>query len=136
MWTCPACHRRFRNTNQQHSCRLISKDDIFEKRPPELKKLYLQIEKIIKTFGKSREETLLPDVTFFKTKSTFLAIKVKRDHLDIEFFLDHLENVPPVSKFLQTSKHRVAHTVPIDDPADINEQLIKWMETSYLLISQ
>jgi hypothetical protein len=115
---------------------LISKDDIFEKRPPELKKLYLQIEKIIKTFGKSREETLLPDVTFFKTKSTFLAIKVKRDHLDIEFFLDHLENVPPVSKFLQTSKHRVAHIVPIDDPADINEQLIKWMETSYLLISQ
>ena len=50
---------------------------------------------------------------FIKTKSTFMAVKVKRDRLDVDFFLDHLENVPLVSKYLQTSKHRVAHVVPV-----------------------
>lgn len=64
-----------------------------------------------------------------------MAIKVKKDHLDVEFFLDHLENVPPVSKYLQTSKHRVAHIVPIDSPNDINLQLKKWLRESYRLIS-
>ena len=135
MWTCPNCHRNFRNANQQHSCKLISNDDVFEKKPPELKKLYQQIQKIIKSFGTCKQETL-PDGIFFKTKSTFLAIKVKRDHLDIEFFLDHVEDVPPVSKFLQTSKHRVAHVVPINDPVDISKQLIEWMKASYRLISK
>lgn len=65
-----------------------------------------------------------------------MAIKVKKDHLDIEFFLDHVEDVPPVSKFLQTSKHRVAHIVPIDCTEDITPQLKKWMRSSFDLINQ
>jgi len=134
MWTCPKCKRSFKRKDQQHTCDLISKEQLFAKRPADLKKLYDQIVKVVRKFGEYREETVKPDVIFFKTKSTFLAVKVKKDHLDIEFFLDHLEDQPPVSKFLQTSKHRVAHLVPIDDPEDINQQLIRWMKSSYELI--
>ena len=134
MWTCPKCKRSFKRKDQQHTCNLISKEQLFAKRPADLKKLYDQIVKVVRKFGEHREETVKPDVIFFKTKSTFLAVKVKKDHLDIEFFLDHLEDQPPVSKFLQTSKHRVAHLVPIDDPEDINQQLIGWMKSSYELI--
>lgn len=135
MWTCPKCQRTFRRKDQNHSCVLITKESLFEKRPPGLKKLFDQIEKIVKRFGDYREETVRPDVIFFKTKSTFLAVKVKKDHLEVEFFLDRLENVPPVSKYLQTSKNRVAHLVPIDDAKDIDRQLIAWMKRSYELIS-
>ncbi len=105
------------------------------KRPAGLKKLYEKIVKEVKKFGEYREETLPPDTIFFKTKSTFLGIKVKKDQLHVEFFLDHLENVPPVSKYLQTSKHRVAHLVPVDQPENINKQLINWIKESYQLIS-
>ena len=135
MWTCKKCGRSFRNTNQPHTCKLISKNDLFVKRPAHLKKLYQQVEAVVKTFGAFREEAILPDVIFFKTKSTFMAVKMKKDHLDIEFFLDHVEDAPPVSKYLQTSKHRVAHLVPIDEEKDINPQLKKWMKESYLLIA-
>ena len=135
MWTCKKCGRAFKNANQQHTCKLISKYDLFIKRPEHLKTLYDKVSAVVKTFGEFREETVLPDVIFFKTKSTFMAVKVKKDHLDIEFFLDHLENVPPVSKYLQTSKNRVAHIVPIDSPQDINSQLKKWMKASYHLIT-
>ena len=134
MWTSPKCKRTFKRRDQNHTCILISKESLFAKRSPELKRRYGQIVKIVKSFGEYREETVLADVIFFKTKSTFMAVKVKKEHLDVEFFLDHLENVPPVSKYLQTSKHRIAHVVPVDRPADINRQLSNWMKESYQLV--
>ncbi len=135
MWICPKCSRTFSNTNQAHTCRLVAKEDFFKKRPPALRELYVQIVSEVSQFGDFREEAVPPDVIFFKTKSTFLAVKVKRDHLDVEFFLDHLEDVPPVSKFLQTSKRRVFHVVPVDSPEEINDQLRRWLRASYDLIT-
>jgi predicted transport protein len=136
MWTCPKCKRIFKRKDQSHSCILISKESLFTKRSPELKKLYDKIVKEVNKFGKYREETMKSDVIFFKTKSTFLGIKVKKDHLDIEFYLENLQNVPPVTKYLQTSKNRVVHLVPIDQPEDINKQLISWIKRSYDLVSK
>jgi len=115
---------------------LIDKEDLFKKRPQELKALYKKVFEIVKKFGAFREETVSPDVIFFKTKSTFLAVKVKKDHLEIEFFLDHIEDEPPVAKYLQTSKQRVAHVVKIDSPKNIDKPLINWMKTSYQLVEK
>ena len=134
MWTCPNCTRTFRNANQAHTCKLVSKEDFFEKRPPVLRKLFGQIVREVSRFGEFREEAVEPDVVFFKTKSTFLSVKVKRSHLEVVFFLDHLEDVPPVSKYLQTSKNRVAHVVLVDSPEEIGEQLRQWLRASYELI--
>ena len=134
MWTCPRCGREFRNTNQLHTCRLIDKEQLFAKRPPQLKRIYKKIISIVKPLGDFREETVLPDVIFFKTISTFLGVKVKRDHLEVEFFLDHLDNAPVVSKYLQTSAHRFVHVVPVDSVDEIDEQLIKWIKHSYQLV--
>ena len=136
MWTCPKCKRIFKRKDQQHSCKLISKESFFEKRPIRLKILFDKIVKEVKKSGNYREETVMQNVIFFKTKSTFLGIKVMKDYLIVEFFLEKLENVSPVSKYLQTSKHRVAHVVPVDQLEDINSQLINWMKRSYDLVSK
>ena len=134
MWTCPECKREFRNTNQQHTCKLVDKESFFHNRPPHFRNLCKIIRDHVGNLGEFREEAVLPDVIFFKTKSTFLAIKVKKAWLDIEFFLDHLEDVPPVKKYLQTSKRRFAHLVSIDEEEDINNQLLDWIGESYTLI--
>ena len=134
MWTCPNCKRSFRNANQNHSCTLISKEDLFAKRPAFLKKLYDSIVVVVKQLGEFREETVLPDVIFFKTKSSFLAVKLKKDHLEVEFFLDHHEDDPSIAKWLQTSKHRFAHVVKVDSKKDITTQLTEWIRHSYHLI--
>jgi hypothetical protein len=84
--------------------------------------------------GDYKEETVPPDVIFFKTVSTFLGVKVKRDHLEIEFFLDHADYAPVISKYLQTSAHRFAHIVPVDNPDEIDEQLKNWIQHSFHLI--
>ena len=134
MWICPSCGRHFKNANQFHSCKTVSKKSLFNRRPVYLKDLYHSIYRELEKFGDFREEAVPPDVLFFKTKSTFMAIKVKSKWLDIEFFLDQVEDIPPVKKYLQTSKNRVAHIVSIDDPQEINDQLIDWMRRSYELI--
>ena len=134
MWICPTCGRSFRNANQSHSCKLIHKEELFAKGPPELKEVYKKIISVVCTLGECKEETIPSDTIFFKAHSTFLAVQIKRDHLDIEFFLDHLENIPPVSKYLQTSRHRFVHYVPLDSPADIDAKLIGWIRESYHLI--
>ncbi|TNE49416.1 MAG: hypothetical protein EP344_18205 [Bacteroidetes bacterium] len=95
---------------------------------------YRKIMAHVEQWGAYREETVPPDVIFLKTKSTFGAIKVKKDHLDVEFFLDHLEDIPPVAKYLQTSKRRFFHLVPVDHPDDVDTQLLAWLKASYDLI--
>ena len=134
MWTCPKCLRSFRNANQNHSCILASKEDLFAKRPAFLKELYKKIALIVKGLGEHREEAVLPDVIFFKTVSSFLAVKLKKDFLEVEFFLDHHEQDPSIAKWLQTSKHRFAHVVKVDRKEDINRQLTEWISQSYHLI--
>ncbi len=135
MWTCPTCARAFRNTNQMHTCKTVNKESFFLRRPLHFRALYETIKKQTRAFGDFREEAVKPDVIFFKTKSTFLAVKVKKKWLDIEFFLDHLEDVPPVKKYLQTSKRRFAHLVSIDSEEDIDRQLLDWIKASYELIT-
>jgi len=134
MWTCPRCGRAFRNTNQQHSCRLLDKEQLFAGKPPQLKKIYKKVVSIVQELGEYKEETVPPDVIFFKTVSTFLGVKVKRDHLEIEFFLDHADSAPVISKYLQTSAHRFAHIVPVDSPDEIDEQLKDWIKHSFHLV--
>lgn len=97
--------------------------------------MYQTIQSLLREFGVFREEAVKPDVIFFKTKSTFLALKIKKRWIDVEFFLDHLDDIPPVKKFLQTSKNRFAHLVSIDEMEDIDQQLIDWIRASYGLIS-
>ncbi|HFA51365.1 MAG TPA: hypothetical protein ENJ95_20310 [Bacteroidetes bacterium] len=135
MWTCPSCNRTFRNTNQMHTCKKVDMESFFLRRPPHFRGLYELIKKKTEMFGDFREEAVPPDVVFFKTKSTFLAVKIKKKWIDIQFFLDHLEDVPPVKKHLQTSKRRIAHLVSVDCEEDIDRQLMDWIKASYELIS-
>lgn len=118
-----------------HTCKLVDKQNFFVGRPPDFYKMYQIIQSLIGEWGEFREEAVGPDVIFFKTKSTFLALKIKKRWIDVEFFLDHLDDVPPVKKFLQTSKRRFAHLVSIDEIEDIDQQLREWMHASYTLIT-
>ncbi len=135
MWTCPECNRTFRNTNQVHTCRLVTKESLLAKRSQHINELYEALLHELKKFGEFREEAVPPDVLFLKTKSTFLMVKLKTKWIDVEFFLEKLEDVPPVKKYLQTSKRRVVHVVSIDSLEDIDDQLIDWMHRSYELIA-
>lgn len=135
MWSCPKCQRSFQKTNQAHTCQLLDIASLFERRSTEMRLLYDLVDRFVTGLGVCRKEAVSPDVIFYKSKSTFLAIKVKKKWLDIQFFLDHAEHVHPVKKCLQTSKNRFVHIVSIDQKLELNSQLKNWISSSYQLIN-
>jgi len=90
---------------------------------------------VIDTFEKIKNEVLLfedvrlnsvKNAILFRVKSTFLAIKPKKDFLDIEFVLDEKIDEFPIYKTVQASKFKWAHFIRIESPEEVDEQLILW----------
>lgn len=130
MWTCKICNRTFINTNQDHSCLLVNLESHF----------YNKQQRVIDTFEKIKNEVLLfedvqlnsvKNAILFRAKSTFLAIKPKKNFLDIEFILDEKVEEFPIYKTVQASKFKWAHFMRIGSPEDVDEQLIGWIGRAY-----
>ena len=135
MWSCPSCGRSFKRKGQQHSCALVSEESLFEKKGAvELRPLYEKLVAAIKSIGHFSTEPIAPNTIFFKAASTFMAIKLKKAAMEVEFYSDHLEENKQVIKSLQISKYRVVHVVSLQNEGDISDELIKWIAFSYSLI--
>jgi hypothetical protein len=132
MWACPECGRTFRNPSQAHSCVRTDPESFFAKRPPELLAAYRVLIAEVSRFGPVRVDGV-KNAIMVKAVSTFLAIKPKRDRIDIEFLLDTMEDQPPVYKVVQAYKSRVAHFVALEGPGDVTPQLVQWLRRSWLL---
>ncbi|PCJ89783.1 MAG: hypothetical protein COA57_01100 [Flavobacteriales bacterium] len=66
--------------------------------------------------------------------STFLALKPKKQWLDIEFMLKDKMDEFPVYKTFRLSKNRVAHYVRIESPKEVDRQLLNWLKEAYEVV--
>jgi hypothetical protein len=89
----------------------------------------------VTAFGKVNISSVKNAIIVSST-STFLAVKPKRDHADIEFLLDHEVNEFPVLKTFRVSRSRVAHFTRIGDPGDVDEQLMGWLKEAYETVNR
>ena len=135
MWTCPKCQRQFKNANQWHGCRQIKLTDLLHKRSKRINDLYALLHSQF-SFNNFRREVIPPDVIVYKSKSTFLVVKLKTKWIDIEFFLDYYLDQPTVKKWLRTSKRRYAYIISIDEHNDITSELLNWINYSYNLLNK
>jgi len=67
----------------------------------------------------------------FTAKSHFLAVKPKKEFLDIEFVLPEKVEKFPVHKIVQASKTKWAHFVRLESPDEVDEQLLTWINRAY-----
>lgn len=111
---------------------LLSVDSHFEKRPPQLRKIYDKIIDAVMDFGPVGIEPIKSGI-FLKKAGTFAKVEVKKDHLKVEFFLDHLHNAFPVEKTLQYTQKKIVHLVSVSSLEDVDKQLTGWLKTSYSL---
>lgn len=132
MWTCPTCNRQFRNTNQDHSCMLIDLESHFINKQ----------QKVIDTFERLQLEAMkfkgvrinsVKSAILFRAKSTFLAVKPKKTHLDIEFVMEKKIEDFPIHNTMQASKFKWAHFMRIESPEEVDEQLLSWIGKAYLV---
>ena len=131
-WTCPKCQRFFRNANQYHSCDTGSLEDHFITKPTYLKEIYTQLIEILEGIGPTQLQ-VIKSAIYLKKRSTFVAIKARKDHLMIEFSLNKEMNHSKIEKTMRMSDHRVVHIIHLTHQDEIDQQLIKWLEQAYAL---
>jgi hypothetical protein len=130
MWTCPECHRQFKNRIQDHSCGQFTIERVFENKPGEIFALFQQLSDTVKTFGEMQVRAVKNGV-MFSVKSTFLALKPHQRYLAVEFTGGIAHDEFPVEKCIKISKNEFAHILRIELNEEIDEQLIGWLKEAY-----
>ena len=109
---------------------MISAESHFEGKPAALKKTYDKLADAVCDFGPVSIQPIKGGI-FFKKAGTFAMIAIRKDHLKVEFFLDHLHDSFPVEKTFQYTQKKIVHVVSVSNVKDVDRQLIGWLKTSY-----
>jgi len=132
-WICPACKREFKNTNQAHSCVTRDVSEHLAHTSPDAQKAFDKLMRGVRRFGPVSVSSV-KHVILLKAGTTFLAIKPKKDRIDIEFLLEKEIVDFRIIKTVRASKRRIAHFSVLEHPRDVNAQLLRWLKQSYILI--
>lgn len=133
MWICPKCSRTFRTLHQAHSCNVSDLEEHFQKKPEFLREIFNLLLDEVDHIGET-SLSIVRSAIFLKKQSTYLEIKVRKDHLLVGFYLARELSGLPIVKTLKISKNRIVHVVNLYNPKDVDEQLKGWLRESYSLI--
>lgn len=135
MWTCPTCHRTFKNTNQDHSCQVTDLESHFLQAEPDVKAAFEKIYHEVSAFGEFKVNSVKHAI-LFTAESHFLAFKPKRKWLDIEFVLPFPVEGFPIHKTVQAAKSKWAHFIRLESPEEVDPVLIDWLRQAYQVSSR
>ena len=131
-WNCPKCGRQFKHATNYHSCVRVNADKHFINKKPNVRAVYEKILKETKKFGKVNVSPVQTSI-MLKNISTFLGMHLRKDSMDVSFFLPEETNEFPVHKTFRYGKNKIAHTLRIERTSEVDKQLVKWMKISYNL---
>lgn len=134
-WICPKCGRQFKHATNYHSCVKVNEDIHFINKKPNVLKVYEKILKETKKFGKVNVSPVKSGI-LLKNISTFLGMRLKKDSLDIDFFLPEETNEFPIYKTFRYTKSKVVHYVRLENPKEVDRQLVNWMKISYRMAGE
>jgi hypothetical protein len=134
MWKCPECERVFKTKNQSHSCVKMELDDLFLDKPQCIRQMYEKILSECSKFCKLTTDTTRSCI-YFVDVERFLVVKPQKMGIILEFVLNRKYDVFPVIKIYDLGKGRYAHRLKLDDPREINAQVIHWIEDAHKLLS-
>lgn len=130
MWTCPECNRTFKNTHQNHSCLVTDIESNFVGKHENAKSTFDMLLSVVKAYVNVTINSV-KNTILFTNKTHFLAVKPKKEWLDIEFVLDEKVEGFPIHKTVQTTKTKWAHFVRLGSAEEVDRQLIDWIKRAY-----
>ena len=113
---------------------LIDLESHFFNKQQQVIDTFEKIKNIVLSFDDVRINSVKGAI-LFRAKSTFLAVKPKKNFLDIEFVLDQKVEGFPIHKTVKASKFKWAHFMRLESPNEVDEQLIMWIKQSYFICS-
>lgn len=132
-WKCPNCQKEFKHKNQWHSCAVVSVEDHLKNKTDEIKEIVYLLLDAVKEFGEIKINPVKTSIQV-KTLSTFLSIKPKKNHVEIEFQLNRELREHGVFKLFPISANRILHVATIEYPHDVTPELVDVIKEAYILI--
>jgi Domain of unknown function (DUF5655) len=131
-WTCPKCGRAFEREGQAHSCRIFPLEEHFKGKPRG---------KILYEKFKSETEKRIGEFTVdspaccihFVGMSTFVAVKIFKEKIQVECSLCHPLESKRVAKFVPMSANRYTHYIDLKTEAEFDDELMGWVREAYYL---
>ena len=134
MWTCEKCGRIFGKPRQMHSCRKIALERHFENKPEAQELFTFLVEQIETKIGKCKIISL-PCCVHLYGKYDFLAALPKKDRLEIRFALNRKLDSARLIQGVPLSAKTYKNCLEITAKAEIDEELMGWLEEAYYLKS-
>lgn len=129
-WICPICKKEFNNINQWHSCTIVEIGKHFENKPPHIYDLYSNFVSRLERFGSFKINPVKTSIQF-KAKTNFLSLKIKKNHLAVEFYTEKPEEKYPVYKVLPVSPEKWLAFAVVEDENDLCDDLFNKIGLSY-----
>ena len=129
LWVCPQCGRQFARQRQAHSCRPFQIENHFEGKP-QGEMLYKKFKKAVrKKTGPFRIESLECCIHFVNT-STFVAVKIFKDRIQLDFVLSHpIRNKDKrIHKYVPISASRHMYYIDIRKEDDMDSEVLGWIQ--------
>jgi hypothetical protein len=129
-WRCPRCGRRFAREDQFHSHDAVEVEAHFTGRPGPLRASF---DRLVGSLPSDVQIEPLRSVIVLCAHTTFAFITVQSKRLLVGIFLDRQLDSPRIVKVEVVASRKIAHTIDVRGPDDIDAELCRWLREAYQL---
>jgi Domain of unknown function (DUF5655) len=136
LWTCPKCERQFAYRNQQHSCVRTTVEDFLSDQGPRARQLFAALVDAALLVG---NVGLAPVKTRVGIQARMIFASINRlseDGLDAHVVLARRLEHPRFHKIESFSPRNHAHHFRVEQPSDVNAEVIAWLREAYAVGEQ
>lgn len=130
LWKCPECGRQFERRGQTHSCKPFPLKQHFIAKDRG-KALYEKFKKAVREQIRSFKIESLECCIHFVSTSTFAAVKIFKDKIQLDFSLSRQVKSKRMDGFVQMSAHRYLYYINLHREDEIDEELLNWVQEAY-----
>jgi hypothetical protein len=129
-WRCPECARTFARKSQAHSCRTVSLESHLLNGSPEVTRIYLALERVVREFGPFRAVPTQTQITLL-ARTTFAGVTIRKQWLNLGFVLTREIEHPRIRRVERVSQRTLVHTVRLRSERNVDAQLRSWLREAY-----
>jgi len=104
----------------------------FEGKEPSVAKIYGEVLKQARRFGKVEEDPKKTSIHLNNT-TAFAGVATRKNAIILTIKSDQAIENPRIFKSEQTSARRFHHQVKLTSPADVDAELIGWLKEAYAM---
>ena len=131
-WRCPECGRQFRQRTREHSCDVMTLSHHLDRASPEVRDGYQAVIDLLSSLGPFRVVPVKTMIVLTAMRN-FGGITVRKESLDLGFFLERALDHARVHKSERLSPRKYAHHVRVAGPQDVDSEIAEWLREAYAL---